>query len=406
MMICMAAMLFLSCSLLAASAGVKVRTVLDHFGELQQLDSSRTLENDNCRIFALWNYTDFVPSYVNKNIESWRLNSRNRCPVVLVNESNVKDLIPDLPDEFHRLPDHAAQSDFVRYALLYHHGGMYMDTDFLVAKDLSPILDKMDEYDFVSYTNDMQHCDKGSFSSNFLAGRKHSSFHKTVWEQQKQAVARRCPGGKLQEMTELCCRDDGCKVPWASLGEDISHKVFRSLLSTSTVKYYCFEESRGEGFAPGGIGIVLSGHRKLDDAVKFFADYKTRNPLDRIMYHLFNAQGFAERYGGESLYDDSLFIGHLYRLSGVSRDTNLQLSGPTSFCAEGGAMCSCTGTVIYGIMNPDAGHGITGEPRSLQLLLQSDYLYRKVDGTIRCDAAEFGGDPAHGHQKMCMCQQR
>lgn len=37
--------------------------------------------------------------------------------------------------------------------------------DFLVAKDLSPILDRIDDYDLVSYTTSGQSCQKGTFSS-------------------------------------------------------------------------------------------------------------------------------------------------------------------------------------------------------------------------------------------------
>ena len=37
--------------------------------------------------------------------------------------------------------------------------------DFLVAKDLSPILDRIDDHDLVSYTTIGQSCRKGTFSS-------------------------------------------------------------------------------------------------------------------------------------------------------------------------------------------------------------------------------------------------
>ena len=62
---------------------------------------------------------------------------------VLINSTNIKDYIPDLPEEYFRLPDHGARSDVMRYALIYHHGGIYMDTDILVAKDLDEVLEKV-----------------------------------------------------------------------------------------------------------------------------------------------------------------------------------------------------------------------------------------------------------------------
>ena len=77
--------------------------------------------------------------------------------------------------------------------------------DFLVAKDLAPILDRINDHDLISYTTSGQSCRRGSFStsknmgvqiglserrksiqgSNFLAGRKGSLLYKAVWEGQK-----------------------------------------------------------------------------------------------------------------------------------------------------------------------------------------------------------------------------
>ncbi|CAK0793188.1 unnamed protein product, partial [Prorocentrum cordatum] len=38
-----------------------------------------------------------------------------------------RQYVPDVPDEYFRLPGQAPKSDVVRYALIYHQGGLYMD---------------------------------------------------------------------------------------------------------------------------------------------------------------------------------------------------------------------------------------------------------------------------------------
>lgn len=133
-----------------------------------------------------------------------------------------KDFVPDLPVEYDRIVDYdAARSDVIRrvvsscwkrrfpglpcaflghcrYALLHHHGGIYLDTvgtllfvackmsgsdfgmlynqechimpscasqDFLVVKDLAPILDRINDHDLISYTTAGQSCQRGTFSS-------------------------------------------------------------------------------------------------------------------------------------------------------------------------------------------------------------------------------------------------
>lgn len=72
------------------------------------------------------------------------------------------------------------------YGVLYHHGGIYMDSDFIVLKDLSPVVERLD-HDLVSYcvhSNPGNTC-TNTFSSNFLAGRKGSHVLKEMWEKQK-----------------------------------------------------------------------------------------------------------------------------------------------------------------------------------------------------------------------------
>lgn len=53
---------------------------------------------------------------------------------ILINDMNVRIYVPDMPEEYFRLPYPAAKADMLRYGLLYHHGGIYFDSDVL-AKD-------------------------------------------------------------------------------------------------------------------------------------------------------------------------------------------------------------------------------------------------------------------------------
>ena len=50
---------------------------------------------------------------------------------VLLHDLNVRIYVPDMPDEYFKLPYPSAKSDMVRYGVLYHHGGIYMDADLL-----------------------------------------------------------------------------------------------------------------------------------------------------------------------------------------------------------------------------------------------------------------------------------
>lgn len=57
-----------------------------------------------------------------------------------------------MPKEFLRLPYAAAASDVIRAASIYHHGGIYMDTDFVITGPLHKWLDKLETHDIISYS--------------------------------------------------------------------------------------------------------------------------------------------------------------------------------------------------------------------------------------------------------------
>ena len=87
----------------------------------------------------LWfEYSRAPPRYIQLNIQALR----RQAPwplfrIEFVNRSTIAQHVPDLPAEFWRLPTRVAYSDAGRLALLAHHGGIYLDADFLVSSHTS-----------------------------------------------------------------------------------------------------------------------------------------------------------------------------------------------------------------------------------------------------------------------------
>lgn len=97
----------------------------------EPLASSRPVDPRWDTIWTYWDYPNGPDVAVQLNIDSWAKHAPN-MKIVRINESNIREYVPDCPDEFFRFPYAAAKSDFVRASLLYHRGGVYMDTDFFV----------------------------------------------------------------------------------------------------------------------------------------------------------------------------------------------------------------------------------------------------------------------------------
>ncbi|CAJ1435898.1 unnamed protein product, partial [Effrenium voratum] len=281
-------------------------------------------DSEECKIFTLWEYKTGPPLAVALNVEGWRRHSQGRCgEPVLINDENVQTYLPDMPEEYFRMPYSQAKSDIIRYGLLFHHGGIYMDTDFLVVKDLGEVLDLAQKYDLVSYTDESTGAlEKGAcskhFSSNFMAARKGSVFMKAVWDRQKQLMQAHCPLSE-KELEKVCCFDNAkvqCHIPWAGIGEGVSHPVFDELEGEGTpFSSYCFSDERG--FTPPDM-INILGKTKLAEAEEIWGKMEkpaARDPLGRIMYHTFNSIMPWSGFSCKQIFDTSSVYGKLNYLS-------------------------------------------------------------------------------------------
>ncbi|CAJ1446664.1 unnamed protein product, partial [Effrenium voratum] len=273
-----------------------------------------------CNMFTLWEYPNGAPEYVRLNVESWRRHSHGRCgEPIFLSDANIRKYIPDLPQEYFKLPYQACKSDVVRYAVIYHNGGIYMDTDFLVQEDLDPVIDLMDR-DLISYSgmNPRGKECPADFSSNFLAGRKGSTFHKKVYDAQIEKMQKHCPAsqkGKTVNGREVfCCfkeKDVKCDVPWAAIGEGVSHGVLRRMKADGEdFTSYCF--AGDHSFVPFEIEGVLQHTPLLTDALERFEKNHVKNPLGRIAYHLFNSMTSLQTWSCKRLSNNDSFVGNLY----------------------------------------------------------------------------------------------
>eukprot|EP00434_Breviolum_minutum_P021727 symbB.v1.2.019178.t1/scaffold1558.1/size111825/1 len=158
----------------------------------------------------------------------------------------------------------------------------------------------------------------GTFSSNFIAGRKGSKVFGAVWEAQKAALADHCDDRLKVNEKKVCCSDDlqrRCHIPWAGIGEGISHPVVQKLMKEvraqkAKVRTFCFEGD--DSFVPNYFLEILEKTPNLQDAETAFKRQGVRKASKRIMYHLFASLGFGSNHDGANLFDASTFIGHLY----------------------------------------------------------------------------------------------
>eukprot|EP00035_Acanthoeca_spectabilis_P038980 m.57940 g.57940 ORF g.57940 m.57940 type:complete len:765 (+) comp9381_c0_seq2:178-2472(+) len=199
----------------------------------------------------VWVWMDYkeLPGFIELNLRILQHNAPSpQYEIHYVTPDTIRSLIPDMPKEFDQMPYAAATSDLIRTALIAHHGGVYLDTDFLVQFPLSQFTDELEHADFISYESHGQNCQKGQFSSNFVAGRKHNALYQRSWDSIKAQLARRCEHKDGTKEQGVCCytktgEPRKCHVPWAGVGERTSHPILEKLLSegpSSNFRIKCY----------------------------------------------------------------------------------------------------------------------------------------------------------------------
>ncbi len=99
---------------------------------------------------TIWMFWDNVsaaprPEYLDLCEESIRKHC-SAFTVHVVNSNNVKDYLPDLREDWFDMTDVVYKSEYIRYKLLYEHGGIWLDSDLIVMNDLSPIMEKTSDF--------------------------------------------------------------------------------------------------------------------------------------------------------------------------------------------------------------------------------------------------------------------
>jgi mannosyltransferase OCH1-like enzyme len=127
-----------------------------------------------------WVWVDYAdsapPRHILLNLKALQHHAPPHFSVHVLNRSNIKQFLPDLPPAFWLLPNQVAFSDVARAALLMEHGGLWLDADFLVQRSLEPVASALGEHTLVAYEVKGQDCARGKMSQNFIAARRNSSY--------------------------------------------------------------------------------------------------------------------------------------------------------------------------------------------------------------------------------------
>jgi glycosyl transferase family 25 len=108
--------------------------------------------NDKPYVWVYWETKagSKMPSHIKLCLDSIKLHCSTNFNVQILDNETVLKYLPDLRTDLNKLLL-AQKVDYVRIALLYTYGGIWIDADTILMNDLSDIKDKLNKWDYVGF---------------------------------------------------------------------------------------------------------------------------------------------------------------------------------------------------------------------------------------------------------------
>ena len=110
------------------------------------------LNNQNIP-YNLWLYWENIkgkekPTYIQLCHDTVIKNSGIKT--IILNENNINEYLPNLRKDLNKLTI-PQKADYIRLSILNRYGGMWMDSDIIVFKNIKPLFEKLKVYDYVGF---------------------------------------------------------------------------------------------------------------------------------------------------------------------------------------------------------------------------------------------------------------
>ncbi len=169
-------------------------------------------------IWQYWETRGEKPAFVDGVHRLARRNSG--CEVNLVTPETLHNYLPNIPGHVLKIKELAHKADMIRAMLLSRHGGMWLDSDAIVLRELKWLFDFLEKYDFVAF-NYKGPADPPGFSVNCLLSRAKGRIA-TEWATQQHSKFPRV------------------KYRWTEIGQDLLDPI--CLTNLDQVKVLPFAE--------------------------------------------------------------------------------------------------------------------------------------------------------------------
>ena len=146
--------------------------------------SETLFKNDKPIIWTYWETKPgkTKPEYLDLCLDTLFKYCNDDFNIIRLNEKNIYDYLPNLRKDMDQLLI-AQKTDYIRVALLYKYGGIWIDADTIVMRKLNDIISKLNEgYDYIGFGCSEPICFNGypKPSNGVMASKKSSVLMEAV----------------------------------------------------------------------------------------------------------------------------------------------------------------------------------------------------------------------------------
>ena len=197
-------------------------------------DVSNTSNTSKPIIWGYWENKPgkIRPSYLDLCLDTFDKYNKNSFNIIILNEKTVYDYLPNLRKDLNNF-SLAHKSDYIRIKLLYTYGGIWLDIDTIVMRNLMPIIDKLNEgYDYVGFGCSYENCDNNQTgfpkpSNQAMASKKDSILMKRV----------------LEKLDKFVDEHQNKKFEYFDMGKKLIWDAIEELQKEQNYKYYHYNSS-------------------------------------------------------------------------------------------------------------------------------------------------------------------
>ena len=235
------------------------------------------------------------PDYLNLCYDTIKKHCSKTFNIHLLDEKKIFKYLPDSRKDLHLKLNIPQKTDYYRYRLLYKYGGIWIDSDTIVMKDLGEIIDKLNKYDYVGFGCHYKDCRDGGYprpANWVMASRKNGILVKALVDESERIINKK-------------------KIRYHDLGREMIWRKIDELRSKSDWDYYHYDSKCLERD---------SRDRKLRNHISISNEDVDKNCLDKHLFiPIYNtAPGFPDwfvKMDKKQIMDSDMHIGKLFKKS-------------------------------------------------------------------------------------------